>query len=68
MKKIKNLFKFITNPIRLIVRELKLVEWLTLKQTMNYTLFVLVISVFVGIIIVVFDTVFFNVRNVILDL
>jgi preprotein translocase SecE subunit len=64
----KKIFKVITNPIKLIARELKLVEWLTLKETMNYTLFVLVISVFVGIIIVVFDSVFFQVRNVILDL
>jgi preprotein translocase SecE subunit len=60
----KKLFK----QIPLIFKELKLVEWPGSKKTMQMTLLVLVISLFVGIIIVVFDTLLFKGRNIILEL
>lgn len=68
MKKIKDFFKKIFNPIRLIVKELKLIEWLTFKKTLQSTLLVLVISLLVGIIIVIFDTTLFKLRNIIIEL
>jgi preprotein translocase SecE subunit len=60
----KKLFK----QISLIFKELKLVEWPSSKKTMQMTVLVLVISFFVGIIIVVFDTLLFKGRNIILEL
>ena len=64
----KSFIKKIINPFTLIAREMKLVEWISFKKTTNYTLLVLVISFFVGIIIVVFDVVLFKARNIILTL
>jgi len=64
----KSFIKKIINPFALIAREMKLVEWISFKKTTNYTLLVLVISFFVGIIIVVFDVVLFKARNIILTL
>lgn len=68
MKQIKGFFKKIFNPIRLIIKELKLIEWLTLEKTLQSTLLVLVISLLVGIIIVIFDTTLFKLRNIIIEL
>jgi len=68
MKKFKRFIKKITNPIRLVFKELKLIEWLSIKKTLYSTLLVLVISLFVGIIIVIFDTTLFKLRNVIIEL
>lgn len=62
------LFNKITRPIRLTFKELKRVEWLSFEETMKATMLVLVISFFVGIIIVVLDTAFFNARNFIIEL
>jgi preprotein translocase SecE subunit len=64
----KSFIKKIINPLTLIAREMKLVEWISFKKTTNYTLLVLVISFFVGIIIVVFDVVLFKGRDIILTL
>ncbi|MBN2016191.1 preprotein translocase subunit SecE [Candidatus Dojkabacteria bacterium] len=60
--------KKLLRPITLTIKELKLVEWISFKQTVRYTLLVLVISFFIGIIIVVFDTILFRGRNIILEL
>ncbi len=68
MNKVKKILKNIFQPIKLLIIELKLVEWPSLKVAVQSTALVLVISVFVGIIIVVFDTVLFEGRNFILDL
>lgn len=57
------LFKRLTQPIRLVLGELKLVEWISPKQTVRYTAFVLVISFAVGIMIVAFDFVFLKARS-----
>jgi len=68
MAKIKSFSKKIFRPISLIFKELRLVEWISAKKTFQYTLLVLVISFFVGIIIVVFDTIFFKGRNLLTEL
>jgi preprotein translocase SecE subunit len=68
MIKIRRFVAKLFSPIGLIFKELKLVEWLSFKQTAQSTLLILVICAFVGIIIVAFDTVLFNIRNVIIDL
>ena len=68
MKKFKTIFKKLSQTIKLTLKELKLVEWLSWKATIQSTLLVLVISLLVGIIIVVFDTTLFEGRNIILDL
>lgn len=68
MKKLKINLKNITQPIKLTFKELRLVEWLSWKATIQSTLLVLVISLLVGIIIVVFDTTLFELRNIVLDL
>lgn len=60
--------KKIFEQISFIFKELKIVEWPNSKKTMEMTLLVLVISLFVGIIIVVFDTFLFKGRNIILEL
>ncbi len=60
------MLKKLTNPFVLIAKELKRVEWLSLSQTIKSTLIVLAISVFVGIIIVILDILFFNLRDIIL--
>jgi len=62
----KNFLKKLINPFKLIITELKLVEWLTLKQTVNSTLLVLAVSLFVGIMIVAFDIIFYRARNIII--
>ena len=64
----KKNFKKLVQPITLVFKELKLVEWLSLKKTINSTLLVLVISICVGIIIVVFDFMLYQGRNLITDL
>ena len=68
MKKLKNIIKKFLNPIQLIFKELKLIEWLSFKKMLNSTLLVLVISLLVGIIIVIFDTTLFKLRNIIIEL
>ncbi|MBU0976335.1 MAG: preprotein translocase subunit SecE [Patescibacteria group bacterium] len=64
----KKIFKKITQPINLILKELKKVEWISFTQTVQYTFLILVISLFIGIIIVALDTVFFEGRNIIIEL
>lgn len=64
----KKIFRKITQPITLIFKELKKVEWISFKQTVQYTFLILVISFFVGIIIVALDTIFFEGRNIIIEL
>jgi len=68
MKKVKIFFKKLYQSVKLTFKELKLVEWLSWKATIQSTLLVLVISLLVGIIIVIFDTTLFEGRNIILDL
>lgn len=60
--------KKIVQPIKLILKELKHVEWISLKQTIQSTLLVLVISFMIGIIIVAFDVLFYQGRDVMLNL
>jgi preprotein translocase SecE subunit len=62
------ILKRITQPITLIFKELRLIEWISAKETAQYTLLVLVISIAVGIIIVAFDLTFYEGRNLLIDL
>ena len=64
----RKILKKISQPVAPVFKELKLVEWISLKLTIQYTLLVLVISIMVGIIIIAFDVLFFQGRNVLLDL
>ncbi len=57
--------KKIFRPITLIFKELKQVEWISLKQTIQYTVLVLVISIFIAIITIAFDTIFYKARSII---
>ena len=54
--------------IKLIFKELQQVEWLSWQDTVKSTTLVLVISFFVGIIIVALDAIFFKTRNLITNL
>ena len=60
--------KKIIHPIKLIFKELKQVEWISLQQTIQSTMLVLVISFMIGIIIIAFDLLFYQGRDVILNL
>ncbi|MDD3647239.1 MAG: preprotein translocase subunit SecE [Candidatus Dojkabacteria bacterium] len=64
----KKIIKRITQPVTLILKEMKKVEWISFQQTVQYTFLILVISFFIGIIIVALDTVFFEGRNFIIEL
>lgn len=60
--------KKISETFVLTIKELKLVEWISLEQTASSTILILVISFVIGIIIVVFDTFFFEIRNLLISL
>lgn len=65
MNKVISILKKVFSPVKLIYKELKLVEWLSLRQTMQSTLLVLALSLVIGIIIAGLDTVFFFGRDLI---
>lgn len=68
MKKILNVIKKPFKYVLLMLNELKLVEWISARQTVQYTALVLVISIFIGIMIVVFDLGLLKGRGVLFDL
>jgi preprotein translocase SecE subunit len=46
--------------------ELKLVEWLSFKETTRLTLIVLVVTIFFGVLIALLDLAFFKLRDLII--
>ncbi len=62
----KKIVKKIFQPFILIIKELKQVEWLSFPESIRSSVLVLVISTFIGIIIVVFDIVFYKLRDILI--
>ena len=60
------MFKKIQKSIKTFFGEYKQVKWPTPRMTINLTLFVLVISVIITLIILGLDTFFFEIRSILL--
>lgn len=60
------MFNKIRKKIKDILNEYKQVKWPSLKETVNLTVFVIIVSAIITLLIMGLDALFFNIRSLVI--